>query len=458
MKEKVNQKPFVRALVLAIVVIFVVSGLVFGFSQYRELSDGLAYSKELTESGKYNEAVQKLESISEIWLLEKLGIKEQEVFNEIQENRGFIKDKENYKQGTEEFDKENWDEAKDLLSEVSNDFRHYDDARIKIKESEDEIIERKIKKETTIIREEIEREGMEAEEVRREAEEKIQEEQEKLEARLKEQQEEVEKKYVIVNTDLLGISSHEVIDNISKGSEVKIIEEGTEWTHVEINNKEGWIWSDNLSDDSSDILDLPAIIKQWKPIVGLVRCEFRYADDGAVYGESFGSGIAIDTSDASISVITNKHIITDELGYSASSCHIFFPERDYLYKGQLEDLYTLSSGEDGAFIDINNTDRYIRDLTSVSPNICEQRPSEGDKVLILGYPHIGSRENITATRGIISGFEGNYYITDAKIDQGNSGGAAILVKDNCLLGIPTYARLGGIESLGRILDISMFLE
>ena len=64
-------------------------------------------------------------------------------------------------------------------------------------------------------------------------------------------------------------------------------------------------------------------------------------------------------------------------------------------------------------------------------------------VLALGVAH-----------GIVAGYDGNYFITSAKVEQGNSGGTAILVKDNCLLGIPTFAQVGKIEALARILDIS----
>ena len=70
----------------------------------------------------------------------------------------------------------------------------------------------------------------------------------------------------------------------------------------------------------------------------------------------------------------------------------------------------------------------------------------------MGYPGIGTQGGITATEGIVSGIENQYYVTSAKIDQGNSGGLAVLVKDNCFLGIPTWAKLGVIESLGRIIS------
>ncbi|MCR4261089.1 MAG: serine protease [Candidatus Colwellbacteria bacterium] len=80
--------------------------------------------------------------------------------------------------------------------------------------------------------------------------------------------------------------------------------------------------------------------------------------------------------------------------------------------------------------------------------------SIGDHISVLGYPGIGG-ESLTVTDGIVSGFEfrsGERYIkTSAKIDQGNSGGIAIM-DSGCIVGIPTYVKTQ-IESLGRILDL-----
>ena len=102
--------------------------------------------------------------------------------------------------------------------------------------------------------------------------------------------------------------------------------------------------------------------------------------------------------------------------------------------------------------------RPTQQIISVANNskytTCEGRASAGEQVLILGYPGIGSSNDITVTDGIISGYENGYYITSAKIEHGNSGGAAILVEKNCYLGIPSFAYSGEIESLARILDMS----
>lgn len=51
-----------------------------------------------------------------------------------------------------------------------------------------------------------------------------------------------------------------------------------------------------------------------------------------------------------------------------------------------------------------------------SKKSCSTRAPAGSEIVVLGYPGIGSRSSITATKGIISGFDDNHYITSAKIE------------------------------------------
>jgi hypothetical protein len=59
---------------------------------------------------------------------------------------------------------------------------------------------------------------------------------------------------------------------------------------------------------------------------------------------------------------------------------------------------------------------------------------------------------------VISGYEEGLYLTSAKVERGNSGGAAIDVNNNCYLGIPTFVTVGSFESLARILDVPTLLK
>ena len=187
-----------------------------------------------------------------------------------------------------------------------------------------------------------------------------------------------------------------------------------------------------------------------------MECQFKYSDTGRLYQKSSGSGIAIKFGNTPSAILTNKHVLVDGNGYGAESC-----SAKLLDSGETlasSDIRNSAKEYDLGYIYINNPSDYFKNLTSNFPSLCPQKPFLGDEIVVLGYPSIGSKNNLTATEGIVSGFDGNYFITSAKVEQGNSGGAAILLKDNCLLGIPTFVTLGKVESLARILDIWTAVE
>lgn len=194
--------------------------------------------------------------------------------------------------------------------------------------------------------------------------------------------------------------------------------------------------------------NLSLIIKEWRPRVARLTCVWR---------PSSGNNITITGTgflDIKGSILTNEHVMVINTGtkkVNASVCYVTFPDNPKVYENNRS--YDVIWGGD---VDVGsifiNADATLDEIASKEVNWCNNKASIGDEVVILGYPTIGGSENeITATEGIISGYDGNYYVTSAKIDKGNSGGAAILVKNNCYLGIPTQAAIGSIESLGRIL-------
>lgn len=204
------------------------------------------------------------------------------------------------------------------------------------------------------------------------------------------------------------------------------------------------------------LYDATNIISQWRTLIANVECQFKYSDTGRLYQTSSGSGIAIKFENIPVSILTNKHVITDASGYGADSCSAKLLDSSETITSS--NTVKSSKGYDLGYIYINNPSDYVKSITSKFPSLCLQKPSLGDEIVALGYPSIGSTSGLTATEGIISGFDGNYFITSAKIEQGNSGGAVILLKDNCLLGIPTFVTLGKVESLARILDIWTAVE
>ena len=217
--------------------------------------------------------------------------------------------------------------------------------------------------------------------------------------------------------------------------------------------------------------DLASIIKEWGPRVAFINC--KIVINGTNVGEQSGSAyiFGFEEKSGEILLLTNKHVIKVDTYYSdgkptgisalPTSCDIKIPgdsqfttvyndgkgENPFAVSGTVEDLGTVW---------IKNPTAYMKTITrNLWDGNCKSKAERGEKILILGYPGIGDQNDITVTDGIISGFDGIYYVTSAKIEHGNSGGVAISVKNNCYLGIPTFVVSGELESLARILDINV---
>jgi len=213
--------------------------------------------------------------------------------------------------------------------------------------------------------------------------------------------------------------------------------------------------------------DYSAIIAEWQDRVAMVICDWNYPN-GETQQTTQASGLLANYNTIGTALITNKHaIISADSSYGATVCRIgVYGEGSrligiagnnspVLFRDDI-DIAIIKLGSEYSLPDdpINTDAGRFDEIASQNLNVCESQINIGDKLIILGYPGIGSQSSITATEGIVSGFEGDYYVTSAKIDQGNSGGLAILLKDNCYLGIPTWASSGNVESLGRILKSS----
>lgn len=208
------------------------------------------------------------------------------------------------------------------------------------------------------------------------------------------------------------------------------------------------------------LYDLVSIIKEWRSNIVYVECAFGYSNIDKIYKVQAGSGFLVSIDDQ-IRVITNKHVIQDRERYSPSFCNIKIPDINKILEIDWDsgDFKGSSIGVDAGIIIIKNPDENIKKIAlSKNNSECQKLASIGDSLIVLGYPSIGSESDITATDGIISGYDGNYYITSAKIEAGNSGGVAILLKDNCNLGIPTFTKIGEVESMARILNIDVVVK
>jgi S1-C subfamily serine protease len=167
---------------------------------------------------------------------------------------------------------------------------------------------------------------------------------------------------------------------------------------------------------------------------------------GSLIGRSRGSAV-IERTNGVTRFITNRHVVESDEG-ELIDCELMQPKNDVTVTVDEEHI-VLSDDNDFAYGALPTP------VAALDPaKRCTTVPTIGDSVVMLGYPQIGARESVTATEGIISGFDAKYYTTSAKIEKGNSGGAAIDVKRNCFLGLPTLVFAGRIESLARILPVA----
>ncbi len=204
---------------------------------------------------------------------------------------------------------------------------------------------------------------------------------------------------------------------------------------------------------SNSQYNVAQVIAAWRPRTVSVVCNFglnKRSGSGTLYRY-------VENGAEKFAVLTNRHIVIDSQNISASSCELRFPDHTTTYTGSRAagDIEISSDGYDFGRIIIGNPSQYLRSIATSNASFCSLRAAIGDEIIILGYPLIGSQNDITATDGIISGYDSDYYITSAKVEQGNSGGTAVLLSKNCLLGIPTFVQLGTLEALARILDISV---
>lgn len=192
-----------------------------------------------------------------------------------------------------------------------------------------------------------------------------------------------------------------------------------------------------------------AIVKEWRPRIVAVRCTWTIS--GGTTTKLATAVLMPDPIQSVPQLFTSKHVVTnaDKL---PDSCELTFPDQDEEITVTKESITLSSTKYDWAKIALSNPPLFATLLSHASAARCTSAPATGDNVVILGYPKIGDKDDVTATEGIISGTDGKYYITSAKVERGNSGGAAVLTRQNCYLGIPTFVDAGEIESLARILE------
>lgn len=227
--------------------------------------------------------------------------------------------------------------------------------------------------------------------------------------------------------------------------------------------------AENIEDLTNKLFSLETnskadIVRKWEAITVRLECSYENA------AASFGSGLYFGPTSGvnfgagnEYTILTNSHVLEEE-DLIPTTCVVTWSNGvetviDFTEQNEQTSRTSFFDGFDAAFITLREEEVLASRVdNTIQYNLCSISPQSGDEILVLGYPRIGSQESITSTEGIISGYDGNFFITSAKISKGNSGGAAISVKNDCYFGIPTLVRADEVESLGRILDITNIFE
>lgn len=203
---------------------------------------------------------------------------------------------------------------------------------------------------------------------------------------------------------------------------------------------------------------LEDVVKEWRPHVVRVTC-ITLDSTGNKKSYSDGSGFLAYDPARGPTVITNKHVFYVKDGISSDYCDIYFPESKEVVKVEKKDRYVSSKGHDRGNLVITQPSEYVSNLAknpiAISRDCKNAKPDSTDDIVIMGYPIGRPKYDISYSQGKIVGYQEKYFVSTATIVSGYSGGVAVSLKDNCYLGIPTYAK-GDDLSKSLILDINKF--
>lgn len=197
------------------------------------------------------------------------------------------------------------------------------------------------------------------------------------------------------------------------------------------------------------------IINIWKPYIVRVTC-ITLDEYGNKKSYSDGSGLLSKTAKGLPMVLTNKHVLFTKNKKLSDYCNVYLPTTKEVIKVTSKDR-TGSKTKDIANLAIKEPTESVTNLLKndkqISKDCKNVKLDSSEKIAVLGYPIGSNKSEVSVVKGFVTGYEDYFYISSATIVSGYSGGVAISLKDNCYLGIPTYAK-GDDISKSLILDVN----
>ncbi len=192
-----------------------------------------------------------------------------------------------------------------------------------------------------------------------------------------------------------------------------------------------------------------------------VRCTLSHSGDverfragsGSLLGRYTGAGDGV-------VIMTNAHVVLkNEQG--EYDCAVVFGDESYYRTTVLRRVF--QDTYDFAFLKLGDRETgpevFPISYDDLGIGFCEFVDIElGDRVTMVTFPQFQGPASAESHGSITEVVEGPIYETTAPIDQGSSGGVAILDKKRCALGMPTWKGIGSRTGFSYIQSWPMMLS
>jgi hypothetical protein len=193
-----------------------------------------------------------------------------------------------------------------------------------------------------------------------------------------------------------------------------------------------------------------------------IRCNIAEIPGGGVRIKA-GSGSLLGRYEAASGdavLMTNAHVIARNESTGEYNCFAIFGEDIYYNVFVVRSVR--ENGLDFALLrlgaPVTKTAPVIT-YTDLGVGFCEfEDVSLNDYVTILSYPGFAGPDKAVSVGRVAGVYDGPVYEASALVDQGSSGGVAILNKKRCLLGMPTWKGVGERLGLSYIQSWPMMLS
>ncbi len=176
-------------------------------------------------------------------------------------------------------------------------------------------------------------------------------------------------------------------------------------------------------------------------------------------GSLLGRFSAVDNK---IVIMTNAHVAIANQDTGQYNCRVVFGENTTYEASVVRRV--VGEGLDFAFLTLGDPIHEESTVTPVSYSdlnigFCEFRDvGVGDRITILSFPKFTGPSNAVSDGYVTNILDGPVYEASAIIDQGSSGGVALLNKERCVLGMPTWKGVGSKLGLSYIQSWPMMLS